>query len=177
MRRASRATAVVARAGPPPRGGASLATAAVRPCRTVIRSSRASWASARLLIPVPIPCSAFSPVVDGSSSPGARVPEVTASRMAAATCCQAASAEAGSMATTGTSRCSVNVVSVQCTFRSARHSRRRWKTPLESGMRAGERDRTADLPFTRQPLSMSFLGTFSGSVRCRRSQRRPRAGT
>ena len=66
----------------------SPATTAVRPCRTMIRPSAASASRACRMTPVPMPCRALSSVIDGNSSPGARIPDWIASVSIAATCCQ-----------------------------------------------------------------------------------------
>lgn len=65
------------------------------------------------ITPVPMPSSALSRVMDGSSSPGASVPDWMAPASAPATCCQAGLALAGSMVRAGMLRCSVNGAPVQ----------------------------------------------------------------
>ena len=65
------------------------------------------------MTPVPMPCSALSSVIDGSSSPGARIPDRMASVSVSVTCCQAGRGSRGLIARTGMLRCSVKGLPVQ----------------------------------------------------------------
>jgi len=53
----------------------------------MIRPSAVSVSRACRMTPVPIPCKALSSVIDGSSSPGARIPDRIASVSVSVTCC------------------------------------------------------------------------------------------
>ena len=65
------------------------------------------------MTPVPMPCRALSSVIDGSSSPGARLPDRMASASVSVTCCQAGRGSRGLITRAGTLRCSVNGLPVQ----------------------------------------------------------------
>ena len=92
---------------------ASPATIGVWPRRARIRPSAASVSKARRIMPVPMPCRPLNSVIDGSSSPGARIPDRIASVSASVTCCQAGRGSSGSIIRTGRLRCSVKGLPVQ----------------------------------------------------------------
>ena len=79
----------------------------------MIRPSSASAAKACRMIPVPMPCRALNSVIDGSSSPGARMPDWMASVKISLTCCQAERRSRGLITRDGTLRCSVKGRPVQ----------------------------------------------------------------
>jgi hypothetical protein len=62
---------------------------------------------------VPIPCRALTSVIDGSSSPGPRIPDWMATVSVAVTCCQAGRESRGLITSNGTLRCSMNGLPVQ----------------------------------------------------------------
>jgi hypothetical protein len=94
-------------------GAAVPATIGLWPRRLTIRPSAVSASRACRMTPVPMPCRALSSVIDGSSSPGTRIPARMASVSVSVTCCQAGRVSCGLIVRLGTLRCSVNGLPVQ----------------------------------------------------------------
>ena len=94
-------------------GAAVPATIGLWPRRARIRPSATSASKACRMTPVPMPCRALSSVIDGSSSPGARIPDPIASASVSVTCFQAGRGSSWLITRTRTLRCSVNGLPVQ----------------------------------------------------------------
>lgn len=112
MRLASGALAVVIPAARSPRSRRSIttspATTAVRPCRRTTSPSSARTARACCSVATRTPCRALISWTEGSASPAASIPELTASLRVSATCCQAGRRLAETTLRVGTFLCSTN---------------------------------------------------------------------